>query len=396
MKILFFSKLFPRTGNDAQGSYIYDQINEIALAGNEVLVVSPHMYIPRICGLLGGKFKKYAEMPTEYEYRGLKVLSPRCLWFKELFNGTPEFKFWLFKFLLHGYLDRLCESFRPDILYSMDPLLDGRLCTETGKKQDIPVVLIEHSVPGNYRKLLGRRRTIDKFRKYMCRADGLMFVSHRQKEQFEAILNCKMDGRVITNGYRNENMDGAGKTKSGAGEIVRLISIGFLEDRKGYPTTFRVVKKLWENGCQGELTILGDGYERERYQALVQKMGIEKVCHFKGLVSHQEVYKYLSESDIYVLPSYDEAFGISYLEAMSCGIPVIGTENEGISDIVDDGVNGFLVKRNDADRIAELVIRLMSDRNLYERISAEGRNTVENLTWGKNARDTVEYFQEKI
>lgn len=383
MKVLLYSKMFPRPGNDSFGSYVYEQVSEMVHRGVEMKIVSPRMYLPKFLGVLGGKFKKYATAENQYTYRGLAVEAPSCLWAKELGNSFPELKYAIYKRSMKKKLIRLCLEFSPDILYGLDPILDGRLCVEVGKELGIPVVLIEHSMPANYRNLVGNSKAIATYAKVVKEADCTIFVTNAQKKLFEKMVGEEIIGPVIYNGFRQEC---AGQTCEKDTSIFRMISIGFLEDRKGYPTTFKALQLLKERTSQPfHLTILGDGYDRKRYEDMVATMGIGNMVEFKGIVSHKEVYTHLHNSDLFVLPSYEESFGIAYLEAISCGVPVIGTKNEGISDIIQNGKNGFLVEKDNYEELCEIMQYVMQHSEEIQEVIARGRASVENLTWAKNA-----------
>lgn len=394
MRILLYTKMFPRPDNDTFGSYVYAQLNEIIKCDETVLVMSPHMYIPRVLGVLGGKFRKYATAPKEYVYKGITVLSPKCLWSKEFLNRYPNLKYYIYKFSMKRKLIAECKRFKPDIIYGLDPLLDGRLCMEVGKHLKIPVVLIEHSVPNNYRNLVGYSKAVEIYSEVISNVNETIYVTNSQKKLFEEIVNHEIRGQVVLNGFINENHNLI--VNNNENDIIQIITIGFLEDRKGYPLLFKVLKRLKEDNYRINSIVIGDGYEKNRYLGILKEYEIDHICEFKGILSHQEVYQYLNSSDIFVLPSYEESFGIVYLEAMSCKLPVIATENEGISDIIEDGVNGLLIKKQDEEDLYANIVKLIENPNKRNEISENGYNSAIGLSWEANAKKVVAILNSNL
>lgn len=394
MKIILFSKMFPRPWNDNFGSYVYEQIQELEKLDTQIEIISPRIYLPKITKVLGGKFKKYASAPNEYLYKGLKIKSPPCLWIKELGNSIPEIKYLFFKLSIKNYLVKTCRNFKPDIIYSLDPVIDGRLAVEVGQLLHIPVILIEHSVPENYRNLVNNKKAINIYSKVVHKASHTIFVSSSQKRRFENLIGESIKGSIVYNGYRNELSN---VSKSVSKNIFEIISIGFLEDRKGFPTLLKSVEQLMSRTkLKIHLTIVGDGYYRKKYEDTVSQSGISDIVDFVGIVSHQEVYNLLYKSNLFVLPSYDESFGIAYLEAMSCKVPIVGTIGEGISDIVKNGHNGFLIEKENDKQLSDVILYAMNHPEEMNSMAQIAYKTVSELTWEKNANNIFNVFNTVI
>ncbi|MBX7098731.1 MAG: N-acetyl-alpha-D-glucosaminyl L-malate synthase BshA [Myxococcaceae bacterium] len=121
-----------------------------------------------------------------------------------------------------------------------------------------------------------------------------------------------------------------------------------------------------------ELELLGDGPERPRVEALVRALGLRAQVHFAGETS--DVAPHLKASDVFLLPSEVESFGLAALEAMSCGVPVVASAVGGVSEVVRDGVTGFLHPVGDVDAMAASTVRLLQDRALHRTMSREARS----------------------
>ncbi len=112
----------------------------------------------------------------------------------------------------------------------------------------------------------------------------------------------------------------------------------------------------------------------ERLQELAQRLEIQDRVIFTGF--RRDVFQVMSTFDIFVLPSLWEGFGIVLLEAMALGKPVIGTDVDGIPEIIADGLNGFLVEPRNSQQLANRILRLLHDETLRNRMGQNGMQKV--------------------
>jgi glycosyltransferase involved in cell wall biosynthesis len=163
------------------------------------------------------------------------------------------------------------------------------------------------------------------------------------------------------------------KSKNGA---LRLISVGRLLVWKRFDM---IIKALGR--CNNvELAIVGDGPERKSLENLAERICPGRV-RFEGQLEKAQVFEKLAGSDVFVLPSVGDSFGNVFVEAMACGLPVIGARAGGVTDIIDDGVNGFLIEPDNLDQLAEK-IDFLKDAEERKRQSLESvRLFQEKFTW---------------
>jgi L-malate glycosyltransferase len=145
-------------------------------------------------------------------------------------------------------------------------------------------------------------------------------------------------------------------------------------------SNFRAVKRVDDvvrvfariaRAVPARLLLVGDGPERVRAQELAEAEGVADSVLFLG--KQNSVAELLACSDLFLLPSENEAFGLVALEAMSCGVPVIATNTGGIPEVVDDGVSGYLAAIGDVDAMADAALRLLTDRDAWQTFSAAAR-----------------------
>lgn len=140
---------------------------------------------------------------------------------------------------------------------------------------------------------------------------------------------------------------------------------------KGISFLIGAIALLRERIPHLRLVIAGDGPERPKLETQVRASGLEKAVKFAGWID--DVAAELPNWDLYVQPSLAEGLGISVLEAMAAGIPVVASDVGGLKEVIDDGVTGFLVPPRDTVTLAERIAQLASDRSLRSRMGDASR-----------------------
>jgi glycosyltransferase involved in cell wall biosynthesis len=115
-----------------------------------------------------------------------------------------------------------------------------------------------------------------------------------------------------------------------------------------------------------KLIIIGNGAEKDKLQKLVTKLHLEDRVQLLGHKSKQEIVALLQESDIFVLPSQSETFGVAYIEALACGLPIIATDCGGPRDIVTSN-NGLLVPINNQQALEQAIIQVSNNLSSYNK-----------------------------
>lgn len=158
-----------------------------------------------------------------------------------------------------------------------------------------------------------------------------------------------------------------------------LIFTGRLLSTKGLPLLLRVWNEIQKIHSNAILLIVGSGKNltyscEDDIKEYVHKNKLEESVIFTGYSNN--VDEYLKASDIFVFPTEDEAFGISLIEAMACGLPVITTHIGGINDIVKHNENGLLTDVGNSDQLYNCINLLLNDNNLIERIGKIAFQTI--------------------
>ena len=162
-----------------------------------------------------------------------------------------------------------------------------------------------------------------------------------------------------------------------------IVCVGRLVHRKGQDRLVEAMPEILKRFPDATLVFIGEGPHRARLDALIKRNKVENNVRFIGRIQYAELPEYIALGDVFAMPSRSrffglevEGLGIVYLEASSCGLPVIAGASGGAPDAVRDGETGFVVDGNNIDEIAERIIQLLADHNLREVMGKAGRQWV--------------------
>jgi glycosyltransferase involved in cell wall biosynthesis len=143
----------------------------------------------------------------------------------------------------------------------------------------------------------------------------------------------------------------------------------------GVAWVIRTCGELGRRGRRFALVIAGDGKERGRLERLARDE-VRAHTHFVGRIPRRELYRYYSAADLFFFPGIREALGMVYLEAQSCGLPVVAFENAGVPEAVQKDRTGLLTPLEDERALVDAVDRLLSDASLRRQMGEHARARV--------------------
>jgi glycosyltransferase involved in cell wall biosynthesis len=184
-------------------------------------------------------------------------------------------------------------------------------------------------------------------------------------------------GDAIPSGISSGGLEGGHSSKS-----VRVISTMRLAPRKRPRALVEVVARLQAvlpSDLSFELVIVGDGPERGALLRQIETLGLGGVVRIESEIERAELPGLYADSDLFVLPSLEESFGLAALEARCAGLPVVAMAESGLGRIIEPGVEGMLAE-SDADLIGCLA-HLMTDPGVRETMRAHNRSTAPPFAW---------------
>lgn len=172
-----------------------------------------------------------------------------------------------------------------------------------------------------------------------------------------------------------------------------IVAVGRLISLKGFRYLIEAVSILINdrNLSHIQLKIAGDGILMNELIQQTKDLRIDKQVTFLGQVPHNEIPTLFQEAQVFVIPSIEdengdtEGLGLVTLEAAACGLPVVGSRVGGIPDVIEDGVNGFLVNQKNANELADRLEQLLNDEELRNKLGAAGKE----LLQGRFSRKSI-------
>ena len=157
---------------------------------------------------------------------------------------------------------------------------------------------------------------------------------------------------------------------------IKFAYVGQVTFRKGIHHLLEAFSSI--NNENISLDIVG---EIPPNSQLFERYKNKKNIRFHGQVSHHEVKKILENVNIFIFTSLADTFGLAVLEALSCGLPVICSSNAGVSDLIIDGENGFVIKPDDIVAIKEKIQFFVDNKNLIPAYSRKALDSAKKYTW---------------
>ena len=175
-----------------------------------------------------------------------------------------------------------------------------------------------------------------------------------------------------------------------------VLFVGGNMQRKGLPILIQAAEQVLKDFPETQFWIVGKDKAEPKMRNLCNKWQVASSFHFLGWQSQVDLVKLYAQADIFTIPSLTEAFGVVFLEAMSAGVPVIGTNVGGIPEIIQDGQNGLLVPPSNPEALAELIIKLLRDQTLKERFQCAGLATAQRFTVKNMMEITYGVYQKLL
>ncbi|MHC6180708.1 glycosyltransferase [Clostridium sp. JNZ X4-2] len=387
--VLVISHMYPSPFNSVLGIFVHKQVQKLISEGCKVKVICPVPYVPAFLGVIK-KYKSYIDIPSTTVLDGVEVFYPRYIEFpRGIFLQYSGFFMYLG---IKKTVDKLYKNFKFNVIHAHTAIPVGFSSMLLDRKYKVPFVVTIHGQDFQYtikKNNICRKNVF----KVLKAADKIITVSNKLKNVIteKYLLNKTA---VINNGINPEEyiIDEQIELR---GEYV-MLSVSALIKTKGIDLNIKALSKLVKKYPGIKYYIIGGGEESKNLKKLVEALDLDKNVIFLGKLPHSEVIKYMSSKcDVFSLPSWQEGFGIVYIEAMNSGIPVIGVRGQGIEDVIKDRENGFLAEPHDVDDLANIIDYILSHKSEARKVGLNGENTVlSEFTWLRNAQKTIDIYDE--
>lgn len=236
----------------------------------------------------------------------------------------------------------------------------------------LPVITTLH---GTDITLVGADRSYLPITRYgLQQSDGVTAISHFLKkatietfdfDEVEVIPNF-----ICGDDYRRQEDSSLKREIAPNGEKI-LVHVSNFRHVKRPVDCVEILVKVREKGVNAKLLLVGDGPESSAVRHRAKQLNVVEDCVFVG--KQPKIVDYISISDLLLLPSEQESFGLSALEAQACEVPVIASRVGGIAEVISDGETGFMSEVGNTEKMSDDAIILLRDENLRREFGKRGR-----------------------
>jgi glycosyltransferase involved in cell wall biosynthesis len=292
------------------------------------------------------------------------------------------------------HLKREFSTRRPDAIHVHTEAL-APAAVSFGNANGVPVIVTIHGehTDSGYLFANGQR---DRFQVALARADRVVIVGESLRG-YAAMLADRDDHiELVWNGvWPPETVRRVPDPDAAA---VEFITVANLQEGKGVELLLSALAALeGEANRNWRLRIIGGGPWHERLVDQALRDNIADKVIFMGRMQNHEVFSELAKSDVFVLPSYREAFGVAYLEAMASGLATIGVRGQGPSQFIIDGKNGYLTEPRDLDSLTKLLRWVLTtNRREWREVAIQGSVDARQCSWNAHAATLLRLFAEVV
>lgn len=373
MKILQIATLFPLPWLPQYGIFIKEQYDALTEMGCDVSLLA------------------VVNSKTYNKIQDKQIGNVRYINFDNVLPGA--FNLWISGFSLAKKIEReLKDEIKLyDIIHGHETLPCGFAAAILSHKYHIKSVVSVHGLDAGF-KLNTNSRILSFPNRQVCKwvykkSNIVIGVSNRvcsETLQVEKNANVK----TVYNGVNLENFF---KKEKKVKNTFNIICVGNYIGLKRIEDLLESIAIL-PNSVKIHCEIFGKGYLEKNLISLASRLNIEDRVLFRGYQPVSVIADAMQQADLFVLPSEYEAFGCVYVEAMACGVPVIACEGQGISELIQDGKNGFLVPTRSPEKIAYYIKYAIDNPNKLSQVSNNALRTAQEYTWKKSASDLFKIY----
>ncbi|AXV40950.1 glycosyltransferase family 4 protein [Methanobacterium sp. BAmetb5] len=390
MKIGIISSAYPDFEDDPHGIFVHRLMREIVKKGHEVHVLAPYTGGETEYTLQGVLVQRF-----HYFYpRRFEKLSGRAGMIDNVKEGFLV-KIQVLTFLFFNVVHSLLKLRKMDVIHVQWPIPNGLGGIFLKKIYGIPYI---NTIHGEEVHLSKRYHLLFALR-WLVNNSSKTITNSTATRKF--CLEAGLDGdkiEVIPFGvdtdffrplevYKDEN-------------IFQILSVGYLIERKGFEYLIRAMPQVLEEHANARLKIVGSGPLESELKELIYELELGDEVEIVKNISDDELLMVYNSADLFVLPSIvdsqgnTEGLGVVLLEAMACGLPVMGSNVGGIPDIIRDGETGILFIEKDSSMIAEKINLALENKPQMEKIATNGINEVKmKFSWDTIAKEYLDFYK---
>lgn len=316
-------------------------------------------------------------------------------------TAYPLFKFPPYTLTLAAKMAEVTRNFDLDVIhvhYAIPHATCAYLAKQILAEQGIAVPKVITTLHGTDITLVGADPSFYDITRFSIRSsDGITAVSHYLADETKEVFKIENNIKVIHNFYDEERF------KPSATICQRSQFANDDEFLLMHVSNFRPVKRTLDvidifekvsTKLPAKLLLIGEGPDTILARRQITKKGLTDKVIFLG--NQNRVEAVLPCADLFLLPSEEESFGLAALEALACGVPVIGTSGTGLVEVVDDEVNGYLLSVGDTTSMADKAVKLLQDETKLKKFKESASRMVAKKFKAKKIVTQYENYYEEV
>lgn len=348
MNVMIIARGYPTDKYKMNGIFEFDQARALSRAGVNVTYLAVDMRSIR-------RWRKWGIEKVIIDGIKINVLNLPCGRMSRKIRN--KISIWALKKLFEK-VTNIAEV--PDIIHAHF-IGNGYIAVQALDDVDIPIVLTEHYSSMNQEEIDPYYKKIGNFT--YSKVSKVISVSESLARNIRSKFN--VDAIVIPNIISLSEFEYNEDTRLKKDKF-KFISVGRLHKIKNMRLLIDSFYEAFNGNENVQLNIFGDGPERGLLEKKIKKLGIESQVFINGFADRKIIAQHMSKSNCFVLASKSETFGVSFIEAMAMGLPVISTRCGGPEEFIDDE-NGILVPVDNKTALVESLKQMHKKCNLYDR-----------------------------
>ena len=391
IRVLVLTSLFPQSPGEKQGNFVLDQVRALVAQGAEVTVLVARPWVPAPMRTAVSTNKRPID-PAVYSGERFRVVNADFFSLPRFVLGAQAARFMV---KLVGDIRRIQQEWGIDVIHAHGFVL-GHAAVAASEELRIPAVITVHGIETAERfdNSPEKREQIDRM---LEKTDRIVLVGSPLIEYIRRYTPTTEHCVVVGNGFTAYSGLEA-STRLPRQKPVRVIAVSNYEPSKGFELLIEGIGMLEpEVRNQVETVLVGGGEEFSKLSARAKELGLRDQVHYLGPLLHREAMAEVLAVDVFCLPSWKEAFGIMYAEAMALGKFTIGCDGQGPSDFIRHLETGYLMAPRSKSAVTEAIRWAVLHSDEARRIAESGQNfAFGHLTWGHNASRILEIYRESL
>lgn len=345
---------------DGAALHAWNLSRQQAASGHKVWIIQPHL-------------SSKDDLPA-----GLTLVKVRLSWFYRSIYRS-KLVMLLFNLLAARKAWKLSRQTKVDVIHAHGDVFEGFCQGLLGCLLKVPVILTVHGGLNEKRIYRYAARRMFRF------ASRFVAVSEEVKEDLERVGVSSYLIDVISSGIEYEKFAAAASKESN--REIKIVFVGRIHEVKGLEYLIEAARLLEVELPRAKFTIIGDGPSKE---SLTAKSKEVRSIRFVGERQPEELPRFLAEASLFVLPSVDlpgqtEGTPTAVMEAMAAGLPIVCTDAGGTSRLVQNSINGLVVRQKDPEALKKAILDLAQNKSLREEMSHHNQELAKHRDWSSGA-----------